>query len=163
QLGRRRVGRHQPRSSRSAALTPKPMMMAGSSRAEPTTRLPTTRTTTSVVRPITTPATKTTTARPKSDQPARRAIFASRATCRRRSRTGSSLTRASQHRRPVPLLAQDVVVEPGEDRLVPDPGVLGLADPVVLVGEVQELGVDAAAHEVGPQPQALADGHAMVP
>src|SRR5581483_3646961 len=65
------LGRHHPRSSRSAAATPKPTMMAGSSRADPRARLPTTTATTTPVRPTASPKTKATTARPNSDQPAR--------------------------------------------------------------------------------------------
>src|SRR5919109_643865 len=82
-------GRHHPRSSRSAAVTPKPTMIAGSKSVEPRAMLPMTMTTTRPVRPVTRPITKATTARPNSDQPVSRAIAAKRAPSSRRCRTGS--------------------------------------------------------------------------
>src|SRR6266851_3901167 len=62
----------------------------------------------------------------------------------------------------LPILAQQVLVEPGDYGLVPHPGVLGLEDPVVLVGEVEELGGDTVALEVGPEAKGLPDGHPVV-
>src|SRR5581483_11637495 len=111
------VGRHQPRSSRSAAVTPNPTIMAGSSRAEPSTRLPMTTTTTRPDRPTTTPATNTTTARPKSDHPARRASEASRATCARRCRTGSTFT--GPRAGPIPCRGRGGRARPGPSRTRP--------------------------------------------
>src|SRR5688572_31922881 len=50
---------------------------------------------------------------------------------------------ALEQRRPLPLGVQDVPVKEREHRFVPDPRVLRLRDPVVLVREVQELRVHA--------------------
>src|SRR5215218_7369917 len=69
---------------------------------------------------------------------------------------------ASEELRPLPLLPEHVLVEEGEHRLVPDASVLRLQDPVVLVGEVQELAFDAVARHVRPQAQGLADRDAVV-
>src|ERR1051326_2658931 len=62
----------------------------------------------------------------------------------------------------LPFLAEDVLGEEGEDGLVPDPRVAGGEDPVVLVGEVEELGLGAGPGQVPPQPQRLADRDAVV-
>src|SRR5690242_14077720 len=62
----------------------------------------------------------------------------------------------------LPWLAEDVLGQEGEDGLVPDPRVAGSQDPVVLVGEVEELGLGAVAVQVRPQPQRLADRHPVV-
>src|SRR5688500_15493901 len=55
-----------------------------------------------------------------------------------------------EQRRSLPLGVQHVAVQEREHRLVPDPSVLRLLDPVVLVGEVQELRLDSLALQVGP-------------
>src|SRR5690242_18206597 len=62
----------------------------------------------------------------------------------------------------LPFLAEDVLGEEGEDGLVPDPRVAGGEDPVVLVGEVEELGLGVVPGQVPPQPQRLADRHPVV-
>src|SRR5579872_7209536 len=58
-----------------------------------------------------------------------------------------------QQRRTLPFLAEDVLGEEGEDGLVPDPRVARGEDPVVLVREVQELGLHPVPGQVPPQPQ----------
>ena len=75
---------------------------------------------------------------------------------------GPTLSLRSEEGGALPILAQEVVVEPGDHSLVPHPGVLGLEDPVVLVGEVEELGGDTVALEVGPEAKGLPDGHPVV-
>src|SRR5215204_7616902 len=62
----------------------------------------------------------------------------------------------------LPLGVQHVPVEEREHGLIPDPRVLWLRDPVVLVGEVQELRVHPVALEVGPQSKGLRDRHARI-
>ncbi len=66
--------------------------------------------------------------------------------------TFGSHTTSLEQVRVVPLPSTRVVVDEAEHRLIPDPGVVGLGDPVVLVGEVQELGFHAVALQVGPKP-----------
>src|SRR4029453_3589216 len=68
----------------------------------------------------------------------------------------------SEQRGPDPVLAEQVLVEEGQHRLVPDPDMRWGEDPVVLVGEVEKLGLDPAAGQVGPEPQGLADRHPVV-
>src|SRR6202167_3385576 len=68
----------------------------------------------------------------------------------------------SQQRRTLPGLVKYVLGEEREDGLVPDPGVARGQDPVVLVGEVKELGLHAVPGQVPPQPQRLADRHPVV-
>src|SRR6266496_3380888 len=75
---------------------------------------------------------------------------------------GRGPTAASQQARARPVLAENVLVEEGEHGLVPDPRIRRLQGPVVLVGEVEELRVHPAELEVRPQPQRLADRHAVV-
>src|SRR6267378_468236 len=62
----------------------------------------------------------------------------------------------------LPILPQQVLVEPGDHGWEPHPGVLRLEDPVVLVGEIEELGGDTVAPEVGPEAKGLPDGHPVV-
>src|SRR5215470_843917 len=62
----------------------------------------------------------------------------------------------------LPVLAQDVLGQEGEDGLVPDLGVARGEDPVVLVREVEELGLGAVLGQVPPQPQRLAHRHPVV-
>src|SRR5690348_9516149 len=59
----------------------------------------------------------------------------------------------SQQAGPLPGLAEHVLGQEGQHGLVPDHGVAGVEDPVVLVREVQELGVLDTPGQVGPQPQ----------
>src|SRR6202044_1564766 len=61
-----------------------------------------------------------------------------------------------------PGLAQDMLGQEREDGLVPDGGVTGGEDPVVLIREVQELGFGAVLVQVPPQPERLADRDAEV-
>src|SRR6516225_7774076 len=68
----------------------------------------------------------------------------------------------SEQARALPFLAQDVLGQEGEDGLVPDPGVPRAEDPVVLVREVEELGLGAVLGQVPPQPERLADRHPVV-
>src|SRR5690625_3352727 len=67
-----------------------------------------------------------------------------------------------QQVRTLPRGAQHVVVQERPDRLIPDPGVLGLQDPVVLIGEVEVLRLFVVAHQISPQHEALAEGDAVV-
>src|SRR5690242_16558384 len=62
----------------------------------------------------------------------------------------------------LPFRAPDVLGQEGEDGLVPDPGVARGEDPVVLVREVEELGLGTVLGQVPPQPQRLADRHPVV-
>src|SRR6202167_6630259 len=68
----------------------------------------------------------------------------------------------SQQRRTLPGPVEDVLGEEREDGLVPDPRVARGQDPVVLVGEVKELGLHAVPGQVPPQPQRLAYRHPVV-
>ncbi len=61
------------------------------------------------------------------------------------------LTDRLQELRSCELLSEDVLIEKGEHGRVPDARVLRLQDPVVLVGEVQKLRLDAVTLEVGPE------------
>src|SRR3569833_3490203 len=60
-----------------------------------------------------------------------------------------------QELRATPLLAAYVLAEEGEHGLVPDPGVAGREDPVVLVREVEELRLHLVPYEIRPQPQGV--------
>src|ERR1035438_4993937 len=61
-----------------------------------------------------------------------------------------------------PGLIEDVLGQEGEDGLVPDARVARGQDPVVLVGEVEELRLRATAGQVPPEPQRLGDRYPVV-
>src|SRR5690348_4794451 len=82
--------------------------------------------------------------------------------CRLVRCTGRPGAGGSEEAGALPFVAEDVLGEEGEDGLVPDPRVAGGEDPVVLVGEVEELGLGAAPGQVPPQPQRLADRYPVV-
>src|SRR5947207_12636643 len=61
-----------------------------------------------------------------------------------------------------PVFAEHVVVEKGEDRLVPDHRVSRLEDPVVLIGEIEVLGRNFVTAQISPELKRLRDWYPVV-